>query len=151
MKYRITHTTTYQYSQPASLSQNELFLTSRLTNRQQTLQSHLHFDPQPQYLHRRIDYFGNIAHVFMVQQSHSRLSVTATSLVRTARAADLHPEATSSWEDVGQRLRAHLQADDLEAYQFIFASPLIPLIPAIRDYGQASFPPGTPVLAGGLT
>lgn len=150
MKYRITHTTTYQYSQPASLSQNELFLTPRSTNRQQALQSQLHFDPQPQYLHRRIDYFGNIAHVFMVQQPHSRLSLTATSVVRTARAADMQPEATPSWEEVGQRLRAHAVADDLDAYQFVFASPLIALTSDIREYGQRSFPPGTPVLDGGI-
>ena len=31
MKYRITHTTAYHYSEPASLSQNELFLTPRTT------------------------------------------------------------------------------------------------------------------------
>lgn len=150
MKYRITHTTTYQYSQPASLSQNELFLTPRSTSRQQALQSQLQFDPQPQYLHRRIDYFGNIAHVFMVQQPHSRLSLTATSVVRTARAADPQSEATPSWEEVGQRLRAHAAADDLDAYQFVFASPLIALTAEIREYGQRSFPPGTPVLAGGI-
>lgn len=150
MKYRITHTTTYQYSQPASLSQNELFLTPRSTSRQQALQSQLQFDPQPQYLHRRIDYFGNIAHVFMVQQPHSRLSLTATSVVRTARAADPQPEATASWEEVGQRLRTHAAADDLDAYQFVFASPLIALTAEIREYGQRSFPPGTPVLAGGI-
>ena len=150
MKYRITHTTTYQYSQPASLSQNELFLTPRSTSRQQALQSQLQFDPQPQYLHRRIDYFGNIAHVFMVQQPHSRLSLTATSVVRTARAADPQSEATPSWEEVGQRLRAHAAADDLDAYQFVFASPLIALTAEIREYGQRSFPPGTSVLAGGI-
>ena len=150
MKYSITHTTTYQYSQPASLSQNELFLTPRSSNRQQALQSQLHVDPQPQYLHRRIDYFGNIAHVFMVQQPHSTLSMTATSVVRTARTSSLHPETTPSWEEVQQRLRAHPLADDLEAYQFVFASPMIDLIPEVHTYGHISFPPGTPVLVGGI-
>lgn len=150
MKYRITHTTTYQYSEPASLSQNELFLTPRATARQQVLQSQLSFDPQPQYLHRRIDYFGNIAHVFMVQQPHSRLTLTAASVVRTARNLRLQPQATPAWEEVGRRLQAHATAEELDAYQFVFASPMIAEAPGIRDYARISFPPGTPVLAGSI-
>jgi transglutaminase-like putative cysteine protease len=150
MKYQITHTTTYQYSQPASLSQNELFLSPRSTSRQQALQSQLQFDPEPQYLHRRIDYFGNIAHVFMVQQPHSKLSLTASSVVRTARASQLQPETTPSWEEAGRRLRAHAMAEELEAYQYVFASPLIAMPLEIHEYGRVSFAPGMPVLAGGI-
>jgi transglutaminase-like putative cysteine protease len=150
MKYQITHTTTYQYSQPASLSQNELFLSPRSTSRQQALESQLHFDPEPQYLHRRSDYFGNIAHVFMVQQPHSRLSVSATSVVRTERARQLQPETTPTWEEAGRRLRAHAMAEELEAYQFVFASPLIAMPSEIHEYGRVSFPPGVPVLFGGI-
>jgi len=150
MKYRVTHTTIYQYSEPASLSQNELFLPPRSTGRQHALQSQLDFDPRPQYLHRRIDYFGNIAHVFMVQQPHSRLVLTATCQVRTARPPLLQPEATPPWEEVVRRLCAHGTLADLEAYQFVFASPLIAETPGVREYALASFPPGTPILAGGL-
>lgn len=150
MKYRVTHTTVYQYSEPASLSQNELFLTPRSTGRQQALQSQLGFDPQPQYLHRRIDYFGNIAHVFMVQQPHSRLALTATCQVRTARPPLLQAEATPPWEEVVRRLHAHGTLADLEAYQFVFASPMIAETPGVHEYALASFAPGTPILAGGI-
>ena len=150
MKYRITHTTAYQYSEPASLSQNELFLTPRATARQQVLQTELVFDPQPQYLHRRIDYFDNIAHVFMVQQPHKALSLTAVSTVRTGRAQDPDAASTLPWETAVQRLRAHLQPEELDASQFVFPSPMILFNPAILDYARVSFPPGRPVLEGGL-
>lgn len=150
MKYRITHTTAYQYSEPASLSQNELFLTPRATARQQVLQTELVFDPQPQYLHRRIDYFDNIAHVFMVQQPHKALSLTAVSIVRTGRAQNPDAAATLPWETAAQRLRAHLQPEELDASQFVFPSPMILFNPAILDYARISFPPGRPVLEGGL-
>lgn len=149
MKYRVTHTTTYHYSEPASLSQNELYLTPRTTTRQQALQSQLQFAPEPQYLHRRIDYFGNIAHVFMVQQPHSQLSLTATSVVRTARASLLQRSASMPWEETGRRLRAHATPQDLEAYQYVFASPMISAIPGVRQYALPSFPPGKPTIAGG--
>ncbi|WP_306548889.1 transglutaminase family protein [Desulfobulbus sp.] len=150
MKYRITHTTAYQYSEPASLSQNELFLTPRATARQQVLQAELVFDPQPQYLHRRIDYFDNIAHVFMVQQPHKALSLTAVSIVRTGRAQNPDAAATLPWETAVQRLVAHLQPEELDASQFVFPSPMISINPAILDYARISFPPGRPVLEGGL-
>ena len=88
MKYRIIHKTAYRYSEPASLSQNELFLHPRETGTQRVVQSRLAIVPEPQYLHRRTDYFGNIVHVFMVQQPHNELAMTATSIVETALPVD---------------------------------------------------------------
>jgi hypothetical protein len=83
MKYRIVHKTAYRYSEPASLSQNELFLHPRETGTQRVIQSRLTIMPEPQYLHRRTDYFGNIAHVFMVQQPHDELGHRTVSMVET--------------------------------------------------------------------
>jgi hypothetical protein len=73
----------YRYSEPASLSQNELFLHPRETGTQRVIQSRLTIIPEPQYLHRRTDYFGNIAHVFMVQQPHDELAMRTVSMVET--------------------------------------------------------------------
>ena len=150
MKYRITHTTAYNYSEPASLSQNELFLTPRASSRQQVVQTQLSFTPQPQYLHRRIDYFGNIAHVFMIEQPHTELALTATSIVRTGRGLHIEPEATLPWEEAVRRVQAHAYREDLEAYQFTFASPMIWSNAEIQRYAHSSFPPGMPVLEGGM-
>ncbi|MGD9947162.1 MAG: transglutaminase N-terminal domain-containing protein [Desulfobulbus sp.] len=150
MKYRITHTTAYNYSEPASLSQNELFLTPCSTNRQQVLQTQLNCVPQPQYLHRRLDYFGNVAHVFMIEQPHSELSLTATSIVRTGRSLLIEPGATLPWEEVVLRLHQHPFSEDLDAYQFTFASPMVLINPEILAYARTSFPPGMPVLEGGM-
>ena len=150
MKYRITHTTAYHYSEPASLSQNELFLTPRTTKHQQVMDSRLTFEPEPQYLHRRIDYFGNIAHVFMVQQPHGELALTATNTVQTNPSFTQNAAATLPWENVVQRLVTHRQPEELEASQFVFASPLIAINSAVLAYAQPSFPPGTPVLAGAV-
>nr|WP_321467367.1 transglutaminase family protein [uncultured Desulfobulbus sp.] len=150
MKYRVTHTTAYHYSEPASLSQNELYLTPRTSSRQQVLQTHLNFVPQPQYLHQRIDYFGNVAHVLMIEQPHSELALTATCIVRTSRSQKIEPEATLPWEEVVRRLETHRFYEDLDAYQFSFASPMILLTPDIEAYARASFPPGVHILEGGM-
>ncbi len=150
MRLRVSHTTAYSYSAPASLSQNEVYLTPRQTATQQVLSSELQLTPQPEYLHRRCDYFGNIAHVFMVQQGHRQLAVTAVSEVLTSAAPAVSPQATLAWEQVVERLGRHAAEDELAALQFSFASPMVVVEEEVRAYAARSFPSGRAVLAGAL-
>lgn len=148
MIYRVTHNTGYKYSSPASLSQNELFLFPRDTPSQQVLDRQLVIVPKPQYLHTRTDYFGNTAHVFMVQHPHNELAISVSSLVRTSRPLSPVPETTLPWEKVVERLASHPTISDLDAQQFVFASPLVTIFSEALNYAAPSFMPGTPVLAG---
>ncbi|TKB23646.1 transglutaminase family protein [Desulfopila sp. IMCC35006] len=149
MKYRIIHNTSYKYSAPASLSQNELLLHPRRTPSQEVLSCQLSIVPKPQYLHCRTDYFGNTVHVFMVQHPHNELAMSATSIVRTSRPVIPEPnDATAPYEIVAQRLAERRQLIELEASQFVFASPLVTVNATATDYARQSFPPGTPVLVG---
>ncbi|MBU0946054.1 MAG: transglutaminase family protein [Proteobacteria bacterium] len=150
MIYRITHTTSYQYSAPASLSQNELFLSPRNTQSQELLSSQLYIEPKPQYLQERKDYFGNTAHVFMVQHPHNELAITMRNLVKTSNPVTPKANTTMAWEHVAQRLAEHKNPLDLDAHQFIFASPLVPLLSASHSYAAPSFLPGTPLLIGAI-
>lgn len=150
MIYRVAHTTGYKYSAPASLSQNELFLFPRNTKSQEVRESQLVIDPPPQYLHERIDYFGNKAHVFMVQHPHQELTVSVTSLVNTSRPVMPEPASTPSWEETASILVEHQQFDELDARQYVFSSPLIPCTAESCQYGKVSFPPGAPILAGAM-
>ena len=148
MNYRIIHNTGYKYSAPASLSQNELFLHPRVTATQEVLECQLSILPEPQYLHCRTDYFGNTVHVFMVQHLHNELAISATSRVRTSWPVTPASDATLPWETVVQRLATHKLQVELEAYQYVFASPMITVNSDTTAYALESFPPGTPVLAG---
>lgn len=150
MKYCIIHNTIYNYSEPASLSLNELFLHPRKTDMQQVVQSQLTIVPEPQYLNRRTDYYGNIAEVFMIQQPHNELAINATSIVETTLNATPAPESTVPWETVVQRLAVHDHPAELNAYQFVFASPLITVTPGAMGYARLSFTQGIPVLAGAV-
>lgn len=148
MIYRVTHRTGYKYSLPASLSQNELFLFPRNTPSQEVLESQLVITPKPQYLHTRTDYFGNTAHVFMVQHPHNELAIWVSSLVKTTKPVTPSPDTTMSWEKVVERLASHPAPEDLEAQQFVFESPLVSLSSEALRYVSLSFVPGTPVLTG---
>jgi transglutaminase-like putative cysteine protease len=150
MKYRILHKTAFRYSEPASLSQNELFLHPRKTETQRVMQSRLTIVPEPQYLQQRTDYFGNTAHVFMVQQPHDALTMNAVSTVETCLTVTPIAASTALWESVARRLTAPEGPAELAASQFVFVSPLITVSPEAMAYGRQSFPPGTPVLVGGL-
>ena len=123
MRLRVSHTTAYSYSAPASLSQNEVYLTPRETATQQVVSSELRLSPQPEYLHRRSDYFGNIAHVFMVQQGHRQLEVTAVSEVLTSAAPVLPPEATLPWEQAVERLGRNCSGLRSSAWERAGTSP----------------------------
>lgn len=150
MRYRVVHKTDYRYSEPASLSHNELYLVPRETGTQRLLQNRLVIAPQPEYLRQRTDYFGNAAHVFMVQHPHEELLMTAESMVETFRPITPPADTTVPWESVVRRLAVHTRPDELEAFQFIFPSPLVTLPQGIKTYTEPSFPPGKPVLAGAL-
>jgi transglutaminase-like putative cysteine protease len=150
MKYSITHKTTYSYSEPASLSQNELFLHPRETANQRVLNNLLAILPEPQYNRRRYDYFGNITQVFMVQQPHDELVINAMSTVETYKPVTPLPDTTPPWESVARQLSNHQQKEELEAFQFVFASPLIALERDAKAFAELSFPPGIPVLSGAI-
>ncbi|MCB2173797.1 transglutaminase family protein [bacterium] len=150
MNYAITHTTAYKYSEPASLSQNELFLHPRTTPFQRVMQSSLAILPEPQYRHRRTDYFGNTVDVFMIQHPHDELVIKARSVVQTSVQAVPDQSATAPWEEVAKRLAAHAHQADFDAYPFLFASPLITVGSQAHAYARVSFTPGRPVLAAAL-
>jgi transglutaminase-like putative cysteine protease len=150
MRYRIVHQTAYRYSEPASLSQNELVLQPRETAFQHVGQSHLTILPDPQYKSSRTDFFGNMVQVFMVQHPHTELTMTTTSLVDTLPPADPSSRQTPAWEDVARQLIGHPRPEELDAFQFVFASPLITISPKARNYARASFPPGRPLLNGAI-
>jgi len=86
----------------------------------------------------------------MVQQSHTALEITAVSHVETTPPAMPDPTATLAWEGVADRLRAHAHPDELDAYQYVFPSPLVAVPPDVLAYARASFAPATPVLAGAM-
>ena len=150
MRYQVTHTTTYQYSEPASLSQNELCLLPRQTGLQKVQRSHLNVRPKPEYLEHRTDFFGNRLSMFMVQQPHNDLVMTVMSDLETAYPVTPQPDQTLPWEDVVRRLKQHATPEDLDAYQFVFASPLAHILSEAGAYAHPFFPAGRPVLAGAM-
>jgi transglutaminase-like putative cysteine protease len=150
MKYKVTHTTIYNYSDQVPLCLNEVRLEPR-DHRRQTCHTHkLRVRPEPARIDRRVDYFGNFVGAFSIQDGHDRLSVTAHSQVEVAPPDVPAPEATPPWEEIRDRFALGQPPWWLEARQFIYESPHVPIGRQQRDYALASFPRGRPWLAGVL-
>ncbi len=163
MKYRITHTTLYQYSQSVGLCQNEARLHPRNFWRQRCDNSRIDINPMPTDVNERIDSFGNHVAYFSIQQPHTQLNVTATSEVTIfpkQSTLDLFNQMT--WEQVrnllqGASFQGQLQNQQFQtlsqgqgqdqtqelmfAKQCLLDSPMVTVTPNLASYAQSSFKP----------
>jgi transglutaminase-like putative cysteine protease len=150
LNYRINHTTTYAYKELVTLCQNLCRLTPRPGPQQSCLQSNLLVIPQPAVFTTATDYYGNPTTFFSVQEPHQQLTVTATHVAQVIPYVPPDPGATPSWEAVRDQLQTDRGTTELDAYQFVFDSPLIPTHRELGDYALTSFVPGRPVLEAAL-
>jgi len=144
MLYEVTHTTHFSYEAPVSQCLNEVRLTPRALLTQLVPKTSITVDPAPAFLHHRKDYFGNDVSVFAVFEKHDKLTATAQSTV------EVKPEAEAvslmSWESARDAL--HAQADDacLEASEFVYNSPYVPIFSEMAKFARKTFDPGAPLL-----
>jgi transglutaminase-like putative cysteine protease len=147
MDYKISHTTVYSYSAAVPICHNEVHLTPRDSQRQSCLSTRLVVKPWPTNIESTLDYFGNIANFFTVQEAHQKLTVTSVSKVRMTEPAP-PPASSPPWETVRDCLAVDRSRPILDAYQFVFESPHVQLSDELAAYGAVSFTPGRPWLEG---
>lgn len=153
MKYRITHTTVYNYSQAVGLCQNEARLQPRDFWCQRCESSRFEITPSPTDYRELIDFFGNRMAYFAIQQAHKQLVVTAISEVTTLpREAVSDSAGQLTWERVRDLLQEmpsqHQQQmlEVLDAKQYVLDSPMVTTTQELADYARASFLPNRPLV-----
>jgi transglutaminase-like putative cysteine protease len=144
--FDITHTTTYDYRSPVTVAHHLLRLAPRLLRRQVRVSHELDFAPTPASVDRHLDYFGNDVAFAIFEGAHRQLRVTARSRVAVGAAYIPDTAETPAWESVRNICRADLSAPVLDAGEFAFGSPLVPVDAAFADYARESFPPGRNLL-----
>ena len=146
MKYKVNHTTKYNYDAPVPVCHNIVCLTPRVTEFQSCSRHRLTINPAPATNTKRTDYFGNTITAFSIANSHRVLQITATSTVAVASRALPVAEATMAWEQVRDRLALDRSPDGLAVYQFAFPSPHVPFHRELADYARQSFTPDRSIL-----
>lgn len=147
MRYRINHVTTYDYSESVSISHNEARLVPRATTYQRPLGARLSVEPTATVMVEDVDYFGNVAHFFILQEAHVRLSVKATSEVELLPFEPPALALSMAWEQVREHVQSDRSLEGLRALEFGMDSPQIQkATPGLVEYAAQSFTPRRPVL-----
>lgn len=146
MHYRVTHTTTYEYSEPVSICHNEARLVPRQTAHQRPLGTRLVIEPSAAVMTEDSDYYGNFVHFFTLQEAHRRLAVTAISAVELASYEPPALSLSPAWESVRDRVRADRSPAGLSALEYTLASPHVRSIDGLAAYAAVSFGRGRPLL-----
>jgi transglutaminase-like putative cysteine protease len=146
MKYKVSHTTIYDYTEAVPVCHNEIRLWPRDHRRQTCLSHRLRIRPEPATTDHRSDYFGNHAGQFAIEQPHNRLTVTAVSQVQVTPPEVPAPSSTPPWEDIRDRFAIGQPPWWLEARQFVLDSPYVQANAALKNLAEPSFMPGRPWL-----
>ncbi|WP_437231164.1 transglutaminase family protein [Planctomicrobium sp. SH661] len=150
MNYKITHTTSYQYSSPVRVCHNYVMLTPREEFPVDVQTYRLVIRPTPHVAARRKDSFGNIVHSFSIEENHRQLSVTATSRVSVSARTVPDLADTPPWEEVVAGIAEQTDPQWLEGCQFVYDSPRIRRNTEFAAFAAQSFEPGRPILEAGL-
>jgi transglutaminase-like putative cysteine protease len=145
MTYRIVHKTTYKYKQPVAFGSHVTYLTPRSQPHQACKSHQLLGTPAPVEMIERTDYFGNSFTFFTIQEPHEELNIEARSQVVVEGPPVTWPEFSPDWQEVVRALPAGLSAAELDAYQFVFESPRVPLGAEFAAYAIPSFSPARPL------
>ena len=148
MRYRVRHSTVYEYGGDVAHSHHLLHLKPREFEHQRCLEHRLELDPAPSVQHEDIDAFGNAVARLEYDRAHDRLSVTADMRVEIESRDVRDLAATEAWERLRGRLSYHarpMSAPDLEACRFRVQSDHVAIKQAFEDYARACFEPERPI------
>ena len=148
MRYSITHTTTYSYSDEVSVSHHVARLQPRERPGQRCLQCEQQIEPAPAVRSKHDDYFGNGASFFAIHEPHEQLIVVVHSEVELTAVEMPSPAATTPWESVRDGIGNDPAPEALGAYEFVFDSPLIKTTAEFAAYAAESFPAQRTLLDG---
>lgn len=149
MKYKIKHSTSYNYADFVSLCQNQARLTPKNSHNQICHSSVIEIFPSTSYLHEYTDYFDNKVTVFEIDKQHKELTVTMTSEVEllTKQAVDFET-IDMPWEQVRDLLAAPTSSKLLKVSEFVLPSQLTPIEKGIKEYALISFTPQMKIIEG---
>ncbi len=143
-RHRVRHVTRYAYQERVELAQHVLHLEPRALALRQSASWSLAVSPEPSVMTQHRDSFGNPVTYLALQEPHSALEIVSEMEVEV-RPLPEDAALALPWETISAALAAAADAAARDAAAFAYASPRVPLLPALRDYAGQSFTPGRPI------
>ncbi|WP_145417083.1 transglutaminase-like domain-containing protein [Planctomycetes bacterium K23_9] len=164
VRYRIEHKTSYAYSEPVAVCQNQVRMMPAPRPNLTCHFTRLDILPLPDSSEEHQDYFGNRVLTFAIESTHQSLEIVAHSDVTVhAPTVTLIGPPTNTvgpgksnisdvgqpWELIAQQIQS---ADTFDAMidQQRFDSPRIRRVQPFADYAFKSFTPGRGILEAAL-
>lgn len=143
----IRHDTTFRHSAPAAATWQAVRLMPRDEPGQECLAFDLEITPHPGEVVRRADYFGNATHLFSLREAHTRLAISATSVVRRRETHLPMPGLTPTIEAAVPALEDVIAGGEFTLEQYRHPSRFVPELPAAVELATDLDPAHTPLLA----
>jgi transglutaminase-like putative cysteine protease len=144
--FDLTHTTTYEYESDVTVAHHLLKVAPRRLGRQWRIAHAPEMTPEAAATSHYTDYFGNDVLFVTIEGAHREWRVTSRSRVAVGPGFIPDPTETPAWESVRGLCRTDRSRLALEASEFTFASPLIPIDEAFAEYARPSFTVNRPLL-----
>ena len=141
MKYRVRHSTRYEYADQVNQGYNVAYLIPRECNGQRVNYSDIRIIPAPTSRIKRVDYFGNVVCHFTVERPHQSLEVIVDSEVEIAPSEPRLLGGGITCAEVLAALKSGSELEDMSATEFSFNSPMIATSPQLADFGRDLFRP----------
>lgn len=149
MRYRVSHRTTYRYSNPVDLAQHLAHLRPCTLLGQTVTECEVAVEPAADDRATHIDHFGNIVDSFRIDVAHEELVVQMRAEVDVSLPVPPSADTTPPWESMRDDFAAAFPTE-IAASEFVNPSPLVAPDDAALAYARPSFPPGATILAGAL-
>jgi transglutaminase-like putative cysteine protease len=104
-------------------------------------------NPVPALAVQHLDHFGNNIDIYRIDKPHKRFDIEVRAAVEVSFADPPPAASTPPWEEIRVALTGDGFPKPVEASEFVYDSPLVPPVEALRAYGAKSFTPGRPILA----
>ena len=150
MKFEVSHRTTYRYRRPVVQSHHVVHLRPRQLPNQRVLHHSLLIEPAPASQTEITDTFGNVTSLLRIEEGHSEFVVHARSTVQVIAGPAVELDGSLAFEEVVNAGAGQDGDLDPDVLQFTCPSRHTQNSRSIHDFARASFPPGTPVLAGAM-
>jgi transglutaminase-like putative cysteine protease len=141
-RYRITHTTTYEYTNWVSSSYGRGYLTPRDSVGQTVVDHRVTVDPAAADFAIGPDSYGNAQMYFHVTEPHCTLVVTGTSIVDVEPASIDAPVLEQPWENA---IPDGLTGEGVAAIEFVLDLDPPEITAEVTEYAATTFTPGRPL------
>lgn len=150
MKYKIRQTTTYTYGQSVPQARIAVRMIPCTRRLQRVAFAEMAVDPEPDERSRVTDFFGNRVEHIAIRSPHRTLVIDSRSEVTMESRELTEPGTTAPVADIRAAAASSLRSDGRAPGQHLYASRIVPIDRAIREYAAPSLADDVPILAGAI-